>query len=216
MLPRLWQIIHLLFSSFILTYWAHYSRIILNSEIIDWCTWRIKMRWIKKLMTWSNFWLVSVIVLNHHWQLYIVFQRLFLFAERTLENRKQSLCCCRWRLDKGHFLERSCPHWYICTVVFPPFTGVNLWCIFCRSQVGNSEFILSMVLELKHRNVESEFRSLLVGLSSDTIDGEKYLAALSSSTVLIVELFFEVILGWFHATFCVHYKHLLIGSAPIH
>ena len=52
-----------------------------------------------------------------------------------------------------------------------------------------------MASESKHGKADSELRSLLVGLSSDTLDGEKYLAVLNSSTVLckvIVKLFFEV------------------------
>ena len=50
--------------------------------------------------------------------------------------------------------------------------------------VGNSDFIPSMASESKHGKADSELRSLLVGLSSDTLDGEKYLAVLNSSTVL--------------------------------
>ena len=47
--------------------------------------------------------------------------------------------------------------------------------------VGNSDW-----------KADSELRSLLVGLSSDTLDGEKYLAVLNSSTSqVIVKLFLK-------------------------
>ena len=54
-----------------------------------------------------------------------------------------------------------------------------------------------MASESKHGKVDSELMSLLVGLSSDTLDGEKYLAVLNSSNFhsgsqIIVELLFEV------------------------
>ena len=69
-------------------------------------------------------------------------------------------------------------------------TLVCLHCGICATTsaaakyVINSDFIPSMASESKYGKADSELRSLLVGLSSDTLDGEKYFAVLNSSTVL--------------------------------
>ena len=55
--------------------------------------------------------------------------------------------------------------------------------------VGNSDFIPSMASESKHGKADSELRSLLVGLSSDTLDGEKYRRLVSRNFLHTLEAF---------------------------
>ena len=60
--------------------------------------------------------------------------------------------------------------------------------------VGNSDLIPSMASEIKHGKADSELRSLLVGLSSDTGWGKVSccLEYFHSASQVIVKLFFEV------------------------